>query len=146
MTEHLTVAFLGLGHMGGPMATNLVAAKHAVRGFDPVPAALSAATEAGVTGFGTATDAVAAAEAAGVQIPAVLADVLYAMHGVDRMHTTTLLARLTNMDEDTYAEFTPERLAEQLEQAGVRRTSAALSRCCGPTIEQNNPPTTSEML
>ena len=69
-----------------------------------------------------ATDAVAAAEAAGVQIPAVLADVLYAMHGVDRMHTTTLLARLTNMDEDTYAEFTPERLAEELERAGVRRT------------------------
>jgi S-DNA-T family DNA segregation ATPase FtsK/SpoIIIE len=69
-----------------------------------------------------ATNAVAAAEAAGVQIPAVLADVLYAMHGVDRMHTTTLLARLTNMDEDAYAEFTPERLAEQLEQAGVRRT------------------------
>jgi len=69
-----------------------------------------------------ATDAVAAAEAAGVQIPAVLADVLYAMHGVDRMHTTTLLARLVNMDEDAYAEFSPERLAEQLERAGVRRT------------------------
>src|SRR5581483_3456555 len=64
----------------------------------------------------------AAADAAGVQIPAVLADVLYAMHGVDRMHTTTLLARLTNMDEDAYAEFSPERLAEHLERAGVRRT------------------------
>jgi DNA segregation ATPase FtsK/SpoIIIE, S-DNA-T family len=69
-----------------------------------------------------ATDAVAAAEAAGVQIPAVLADVLYAMHGVDRMHTTTLLARLVNMDEDAYAEFTPERLAEELERVGVRRS------------------------
>jgi DNA segregation ATPase FtsK/SpoIIIE, S-DNA-T family len=69
-----------------------------------------------------ATDTVAAAEAAGVQIPAVLADVLYAMHGVDRMHTTTLLARLTNMDEDAYAEYNPERLAEELERAGVRRT------------------------
>jgi DNA segregation ATPase FtsK/SpoIIIE, S-DNA-T family len=68
-----------------------------------------------------ATDAEAAAEAAGIQIPAVLADVLYAMHGLDRMHTTTLLARLTNMDEDTYAEFTPERLADELEQAGVHR-------------------------
>jgi hypothetical protein len=65
---------------------------------------------------------VAAAEAAGVQIPAVLADVLYAMHGVERMHTTTLLARLTNMDEDAYAEFTPERLADELERVGVRRS------------------------
>ncbi|MDQ2883349.1 MAG: cell division protein FtsK [Actinomycetota bacterium] len=69
-----------------------------------------------------ATDAVAAAEAAGVQIPAVLADVLYAMHGVERMHTTTLLARLVNADEDAYAEFTPERLADELERVGVRRS------------------------
>ncbi|MBV8993319.1 MAG: DUF3631 domain-containing protein [Pseudonocardiales bacterium] len=77
---------------------------------------------AGTLTGNAATDAVAAAEAAGVQIPAVLADVLYAMHGVDRMHTSTLLARLVNMDEDTYAEFTPERLADELEHAGVRRT------------------------
>ena len=34
-----TIAFLGLGHMGGPMAKNLVAAGHTVRGFDLVPAA-----------------------------------------------------------------------------------------------------------
>jgi DNA segregation ATPase FtsK/SpoIIIE, S-DNA-T family len=77
---------------------------------------------AGTLTGNAASDAVAAAEAAGVQIPAVLADVLYAMHGVDRMHTTTLLARLTNMDGDAYAEFSPERLAEELERAGVRRT------------------------
>jgi S-DNA-T family DNA segregation ATPase FtsK/SpoIIIE len=69
-----------------------------------------------------ATDSVAAAKAAGIQIPDVLADVLYAMHGVERMHTSTLLARLVNMDEDAYAEFTPERTAEELERAGVRRS------------------------
>jgi S-DNA-T family DNA segregation ATPase FtsK/SpoIIIE len=77
---------------------------------------------AGTLSGDAATDAVAAAEAAGVAIPAVLADVLYAMHGVERMHTTTLLARLTNMDEDTYGEFNPERLAEELERAGVQRS------------------------
>ncbi|MGQ0716058.1 MAG: hypothetical protein ACT4NP_01870 [Pseudonocardiales bacterium] len=77
---------------------------------------------AGTLSGDAATDAVAVAEAAGIQIPPVLADVLYAMHGVERMHTTTLLARLTNMDEDTYAEFTPERLAEALEHAGVTRS------------------------
>ena len=69
MTEHLTVAFLGLGHMGGPMATNLVAVKHAVRGYDPVPAALSAAVEAGVTGFDTAADAVADADVVITMLP-----------------------------------------------------------------------------
>jgi 3-hydroxyisobutyrate dehydrogenase len=43
-----TVAFLGLGHMGGPMSTNLVAAGYTVRGFDPVPAAVEAAVSHGV--------------------------------------------------------------------------------------------------
>ncbi|MGH3900875.1 MAG: hypothetical protein ACRDTA_22050 [Pseudonocardiaceae bacterium] len=49
---------------------------------------------AGTLSGDAATDAVAVAEAAGIQIPPVLTDVLYAMHGVERMHTTTLLARL----------------------------------------------------
>jgi S-DNA-T family DNA segregation ATPase FtsK/SpoIIIE len=77
---------------------------------------------AGTLSGDAATDAVAAAEAAGIAIPQVLADVLYAMHGTERMHTTTLLNRLVNIDEDTYAEFTPERLAEELERAGVHRS------------------------
>ncbi len=42
------VAFLGLGHMGGPMSKNLVDAGHTVRGFDPVPAAVETAQSNGV--------------------------------------------------------------------------------------------------
>ena len=38
-----TIAFLGLGNMGTPMAGNLVNAGYTVRGFDPVPAARAAA-------------------------------------------------------------------------------------------------------
>ena len=38
-----TIAFLGLGHMGLPMAQNLVKAGHEVVGFDVVPAAVEAA-------------------------------------------------------------------------------------------------------
>ena len=34
MTDTTTIAFVGLGSMGLPMATNLVKAGHAVRGFD----------------------------------------------------------------------------------------------------------------
>ncbi len=77
---------------------------------------------AGTLSGDAASDTVAAAEAAGVQIPTVLADVLYAMHGVERMHTSTLLSRLVNMDEDGYGDYTPERLAEELERAGVQRS------------------------
>jgi 3-hydroxyisobutyrate dehydrogenase len=57
-----TIAFLGLGNMGGPMSANLVAAGHTVRGFDPVPAAQQAATDKGVDVFGTVADAVAQAD------------------------------------------------------------------------------------
>ena len=39
------IAFIGLGHMGGPMAANLVKAGHGVVGFDLVPAALEAAAQ-----------------------------------------------------------------------------------------------------
>jgi 3-hydroxyisobutyrate dehydrogenase len=43
-----TVAFLGLGHMGGPMSAKLVAAGHTVRGFDPVDAVAAVAANNGV--------------------------------------------------------------------------------------------------
>jgi 3-hydroxyisobutyrate dehydrogenase len=54
-----TIAFLGLGNMGGPMAANLVSAGHTVRGFDPVPAASRAAADKGVQVFGSGAEAVA---------------------------------------------------------------------------------------
>jgi len=69
MTIVSTVAFLGLGHMGGPMSANLVAAGHAVRGFDPVPAAAAAAASNGVTVFDDATDAVAGADVVITMLP-----------------------------------------------------------------------------
>ena len=46
-----TVAFLGLGNMGGPMAANLVNAGYTVHGFDPVPAALVRSGGQGRRGF-----------------------------------------------------------------------------------------------
>jgi 3-hydroxyisobutyrate dehydrogenase len=42
------IAFLGLGHMGLPMARNLAAAGHEVIGFDVFPAAVEAARTAGL--------------------------------------------------------------------------------------------------
>ncbi|MEH3054230.1 MAG: 3-hydroxyisobutyrate dehydrogenase [Patulibacter minatonensis] len=43
-----TVAVIGLGHIGGPMAANLVAGGYRVRGFDLAPEALAEAQAAGV--------------------------------------------------------------------------------------------------
>jgi len=61
----MTIAFLGLGNMGGPMAANLVAAGYDVRGFDVVPAALEHALERGIA---VASDAATAVDGADVVI------------------------------------------------------------------------------
>ena len=64
-----SVAFLGLGHMGGPMAANLVAAGHTVRGFDPAPAAAEAAKANGANIFGSGAEAVTDADVVITSLP-----------------------------------------------------------------------------
>ena len=63
------IAFLGLGHMGGPMAINLVKAGYTVTGFDVVPAALEAARAHGIATAETAADAVAGAAVVLTMLP-----------------------------------------------------------------------------
>lgn len=64
-----TVAFLGLGHMGGPMAANLASAGYTVHGFDPVRAAATAAAAHGVSACDSAADAVADADVVVTMLP-----------------------------------------------------------------------------
>lgn len=63
------IAFLGLGHMGGPMAVNLIKAGYSVTGFDPVPAAVEAAKEHGIALAASAAEAVAGAEVVITMLP-----------------------------------------------------------------------------
>jgi 3-hydroxyisobutyrate dehydrogenase len=69
MSELFTIAFLGLGNMGGPMAANLISAGHAVRGFDPVPAAAAAAAANGANVFDSTVDAVTEADVVITMLP-----------------------------------------------------------------------------
>jgi 3-hydroxyisobutyrate dehydrogenase len=69
MSELFTIAFLGLGNMGGPMAANLISAGHAVRGFDPVPAAAAAAAANGATVFDSTVEAVTEADVVITMLP-----------------------------------------------------------------------------
>lgn len=64
-----TIAFLGLGHMGGPMAKNLVKAGHTVHGYDPSPEAAVAAKENGVEVFAGGIEAVADADVVITMLP-----------------------------------------------------------------------------
>lgn len=65
-----TIAFLGLGNMGGPMAANLLKAGHAVQGFDPVPAAVDKLVLAGGKGAGDVAAAVTGADVVVTMLPA----------------------------------------------------------------------------
>jgi 3-hydroxyisobutyrate dehydrogenase len=64
-----TIAWIGLGHMGAPMAGHLVAAGHTVRGFDINPSAAAAAESRGVTLVSSIADALAGADAAITSLP-----------------------------------------------------------------------------
>lgn len=57
----MRIAFLGLGHMGLPMAKNLTATGHDVVGFDVSPRAVETARDAGLAVAAAGTDAAAAA-------------------------------------------------------------------------------------
>jgi 3-hydroxyisobutyrate dehydrogenase len=65
-----TIAFIGLGNMGNPMAANLVKAGHDVRGFDLVPENLKVARDNGVTVMANAPAAVKDAEIVITMLPA----------------------------------------------------------------------------
>jgi 3-hydroxyisobutyrate dehydrogenase len=65
-----SIAFIGLGNMGGPMAANLVKAGHKVVGFDLVPASRDAAKADGVSIAAGADEAVKGAEVVITMLPA----------------------------------------------------------------------------
>ena len=95
-----TIAFLGLGNMGGPMAGNLVRSGYAVTGFDPSDEARAAASEAGIR-IASAAEAVTQAEVVVTMLPsgshllAALTDMLPALR------SGTLLIDCSTIDVDS---------------------------------------------
>jgi 3-hydroxyisobutyrate dehydrogenase len=65
-----TIAFIGLGNMGAPMAANLVKAGHRDLGYDLNAASCEAAKAGGATIAASAREAVASAEVAITMLPA----------------------------------------------------------------------------
>ncbi|MBJ3778453.1 3-hydroxyisobutyrate dehydrogenase [Acuticoccus sp. 2012] len=64
-----TVAFIGLGNMGLPMAINLKNAGYALTGFDAVPEAMAAAREVGIATAASVAEAVADADFVVTMLP-----------------------------------------------------------------------------
>lgn len=65
-----TIAFIGLGNMGGGMAANLVKAGHDVRAFDLSTDAVTRAVEAGCSAASSTLDALEGAEIVVTMLPA----------------------------------------------------------------------------
>ena len=65
-----SIGFIGLGNMGGPMASNLAKAGHRVTGFDLVPDAVAAAKAKGIVAAPDARAAIAGAEVVISMLPA----------------------------------------------------------------------------
>ena len=64
------IGFIGLGNMGRPMAANLVAAGHDVRGFDIVDANMRAAAPSRIAGSASASEAIRDADVIVLMLPA----------------------------------------------------------------------------
>ncbi len=98
-----TVGFIGLGHMGGPMAARLAAAGYDVRGYDPVPSAREAAAAAGVAVVGSVAEAAREAVAVMTSLPSG-ALVLQVYRGPDGILASaapgTLLVDTSTVDVD----------------------------------------------
>jgi 3-hydroxyisobutyrate dehydrogenase len=65
-----SIGFIGLGHMGGPMAANLVKAGHAVKGFDLSPQSLDLARENGIAISGSLNEVVDGSDVVITMLPA----------------------------------------------------------------------------
>lgn len=99
-----TIAFIGLGNMGGPMAKNLLAAGHSVRVFDLSEAALAEVVAAGATAASSALDACNGVEAVITMLPAGRhVQQVYLEPGglVDSLPAGTLALDASTIDGDT---------------------------------------------
>jgi 3-hydroxyisobutyrate dehydrogenase len=93
------IAFIGLGHMGGGMAPNLVKAGHEVRAFDLSEEALGKACEQGCGRAGSTEEAVKDAEVVITMLPAAkhVLDV-YSNHVIDNAPARALLIDCPTLD------------------------------------------------
>ena len=107
------IAFIGLGHMGGGMAPNLVKAGHEVRAFDLSEEALAHAVEHGCVRAASTDEAVIDAEAVITMLPAGkhVADV-YRSHVLGKAPASALLIDCSTIDVATARSVEEEAAAE----------------------------------
>ena len=96
-----TIAFIGLGNMGGPMAANLVKAGQKVRGFDLAAASLALAAGNGVAACASVAEALSGAETVITMLPAGRHVVSVWTEIADRIEPGTLLIDCSTIDVES---------------------------------------------
>ena len=119
-----SVAFIGLGNMGGPMSARLVRAGYAVTGFDLSDDARSALSAAGGRTAATAADAARGAGIVVLMLPS--SAVVEAVLG-DPAVTGALAEGVTVVDMSSSDPMSTRRLATALETRGVTLVDAPVS-------------------
>ncbi|WP_166425205.1 3-hydroxyisobutyrate dehydrogenase [Paraglaciecola sp. 20A4] len=128
--SHYTIAFIGLGNMGGPMAANLLKAQAKVKVFDLVPSAVSELKSKGASAANSAVDAVDGADIVISMLPAGKhVQSLYL--GDSERGTAGLIDVLTEntlvIDSSTIDAATSILVADALREKGMRFLDAPVS-------------------
>src|SRR5690554_5270914 len=120
-----TIAFIGLGNMGGPMACNLVKAGYQVNAFDLSDSALKTVTDAGAKKSDSATAAIDGADIVISMLPAGQhVESLYLGEGglFQKVAPGTLV-----IDSSTIAPATSRKVAEAARGCDIRFLDAPVS-------------------
>ena len=119
------VGFIGLGTMGLPMASNLLAAGHSLRGYDVDGARIGALQERGAEAAGSAREAAEGADVLISILPAsrhVLAAMLGPAGAVDGLGPGATVIEMSTIDPGT-----TRRVAEAVTARGCRMLDAPVS-------------------
>ncbi len=131
----MNIAFIGLGHMGSPMALNLHKAGHSVQAFD---LSKDACQQLAASGVPIAADAAAAVQGAEIVI-----SMLPASHHVDGLYLGSngqpgLLSHIAQgtlvIDSSTIAAATSQKVAQAAQAQGVQFIDAPVSGGTGGAI------------
>jgi 3-hydroxyisobutyrate dehydrogenase len=119
----MTIAFIGLGNMGGGMAANLVKAGQSVIAFDLAPAALEKAAAHGCRIAGSAAEAVGEADVVITMLPAgAHVREVWTRDLIPHARQGTLLIDCSTIDVDS-----ARAVAEAASAAGFRAADAPVS-------------------
>ncbi len=131
----MQIAFIGLGHMGGPMALNLHKAGHIVHAFDLSEDACDALQAEGVTIAASAINAVQGAQVVISMLPASAhVEALYlGRPGQDALLPAIARGTLI-IDSSTIAAATSQKVAQAAQNAGIGFIDAPVSGGVGGAV------------